>query len=415
MRILILTQYFEPEPVTRSADLAHGLQSRGHEVQVITGFPCYPTGRTYPGFRQRVFDEQRLGGVLVTRVPQFPDHSRSVLRRALYYLSFAATAATIGLWRARQADVLLVYQSAFPVGLAAWLISRIRRMPYVLDVVDLWPESVAASGLITSQLPLAVIRPLMRFIYRGAARINVITDGYRASLISLGVPSEKLSLIHCWHSGDICGGSDFDAGLAKTYRLEGRFNVFVVGTTGPLQDLACVVEAASLLQDLPGVQFVLIGDGIEHQRLIELAKRRGAANVCFLGRLSATLVERLLPMADALLVHLKPDPMSSISIPSKTFSYLAAGRPILMGVEGEAARLIDQHKCGISFHPSDAQKLADAVRRLAQSSRSERIRMAHAARAAYQRHYHSERQIARFAALLDKVVMRPQTQLRPAA
>ena len=198
MRVLLLTQYYPPEPVLKLADLARGLRDRGHEVQVITGHPCYPAGRTYAGYRQRFYSEEVVDGTLVTRLPQFPDHSRSAIRRALYYLSFALSAATIGLWRARRADVILVYQSAFPIGLAAWLISRVKRIPYVLDVVDLWPESVAASGMMRNRFALGTIRGMMKFIYRGATRINVITKGYWQQLGGLGVPAEKLSLIHCW-------------------------------------------------------------------------------------------------------------------------------------------------------------------------------------------------------------------------
>ncbi|MCI0492797.1 MAG: glycosyltransferase family 4 protein, partial [Planctomycetes bacterium] len=271
MRVLLLTQYYPPEPVFQCADLARGLRARGHEVQVITGFPCYPTGRTYDGFRQRYCDEQWLDGVLVTRIPQIPDHSRSVIRRVIYYLSFALSAATIGLWRARPADVLLVYQSAFPIGLAAWVISRIRRMPYVLDVVDLWPESVAASGMIRNRLLLSMIRKAMQFIYRRAERINIITQGYWNTLESLGVPAEKLSLIYYWPPMGQFDPVPYDVHLARETGLHERFNVMYSGAMGPVQDLASVIEAAVLLRDLPEIQFVFVGDGLEHGALITLA------------------------------------------------------------------------------------------------------------------------------------------------
>lgn len=178
MRVLILTQYYSPEPTFKFADLARGLRERGHDVQVITGFPCYPLGRIYSGYRQSLYQQETVDGIDVTRLPQWPDHSRSILRRVLYYFSFALSAATIGLWRARQADVILVYQSAFPVGLAAWVISRVKRIPYVCDVVDLWPESVAATGFMRNRFALGIIRAIVKFVYRGAERINVITEGY---------------------------------------------------------------------------------------------------------------------------------------------------------------------------------------------------------------------------------------------
>ncbi len=402
MRLLILTQFYLPEPAFKFADLARGLRERGHEVQVVTGFPCYPFGKTYSGFRQRFYSEEVVDGIAVTRLPQIPDHSRSIFRRALYYFSFALSVATIGLWRARKADVILVYQSAFPVGLAAWVISRVKRIPYVLDVVDLWPESVAATGIMRNRVVLALIRTVVKFIYRGAERINVITEGYWDNLVAQGVSAEKLSLIHCWPGSGQFDPVPLDPRFARAEQLEGRFNVIYAGTMGPVQDLRVVIQAALLLQDIPSVQFVMIGDGVESAELTTLATQQGAANVRFLGRKSPEELQKFYPSADALLVHLRSDPMSSVSIPSKTFAYMAAGRPIVMAVEGEAGRLVEKHRCGIAVRPSDPQALAEAVRSLVQMPISERNRLAECALSAYQDCYRSDRQIERFESLLQE-------------
>lgn len=415
MRVLILTQFYAPEPALMFTDLARGLRERGHEVQVITGFPCFPYGRTYEGYRQRLFLEEHVDGALVTRVPQFPDHSRSAIRRALYYLSFALSAATIGLVRSRRADVVLVYQSAFPVGLAAWVISRLRRIPYVLDVVDLWPESVAATG-VRNRLVLSTIRRFVKFIYGRARRINVITKGYWRKLVAMGVPEEKLSLIHCWPSTGQFDPVPYDVELAKAEQLEGRFNIMYAGTMGPVQDLRTVLDAAVFLRDLPAVQFVMVGDGVQQSDLMRLAAERGAENVRFLCRRSAEELQRMFPTAGALLVHLKPDPMSSVSIPSKTFAYMASGRPILMAVEGEASELVERHKCGITVAPSDPAALANAVRRLAAMPTKRREELGRAGLRAYRTHYHSQLQIGKFETLLqDAVGGRRKTPLRNAA
>ena len=408
MRVLILTQYYPPETAFKFADLARGLVERGHQVQVITGFPCYPYGRIYPGYRQKPYEEEHLAGALVTRLPQFPDHSRSILRRALYYFSFALSAATIGLWRARRADVILVYQSAFPIGLAAWVISRVKRTPYVLDVVDLWPESVAASGMMRNGLASGLIRRVVKFIYRGAHRINVITEGYRENLLSLGVPAEKLSLIHCWPAAGVFDPVPSDPQLARAEQFEGKFNIVYAGSMGPVQDLRTVIDASMYLRDRPEIQFVMIGDGVESAELAELARQRNASNVRFLGRKSPTDLQRLYPLADVLLVHLKSDPMSLISIPSKTFAYMAAGKPILMAVEGEASRLVEKHSCGVAVRPSNPPALADAVRELADRPPEQRDQMSRQARLAYQTEFCSDKQIDRFEALLGDVIGRPE-------
>jgi lipopolysaccharide/colanic/teichoic acid biosynthesis glycosyltransferase/glycosyltransferase involved in cell wall biosynthesis len=405
MRILLLTQYYPPEPVTKFADVARALREQGHDVQVITGFPCYPAGKTYLGYRQRPYHEETANGILVTRVPQFPDHSRSIIRRACYYLSFALMAATIGLWRARTADVILVYQSAAPTGVAAWFLSRLKRIPYVLDVADLWPESVAASGMMRSRILIQMISACMRFIYHGAARITVITEGYRQRLVELGVPAEKLSLVHYWHAAGQFDPLPYDAALARKEQLEARFNVMYCGAMGPVQELETVLEAAALLTgDSPRVQFVLVGDGVAFPQLVDQARQQNLANVRFLGRRSPQEVQQLAPMADVQLVHLQTDALSRISIPSKTFSCMASARPILMAVEGEASQLVEKHACGVTVPPSDPQAMADAIRRLTAMPADELEQMAANGRRAYLDYYCSAIQIPKFESLLREVV-----------
>lgn len=404
MKVLLLTQYFTPEPVEKFADLAQGLVQRGHEVEVLTGFPCYPQGKIYEGYRQKFCQQETINGYTVTRVSQRPDHSDSILRRALYYLSFAFSAATIGLVKVRRADVILVYQSALPVGLAAWVISRVRRIPYVLDVADLWPESVSASGMLNNGWLIWLITQSARFIYQGAARISVITHGYRDSLIALGVPAEKIDVIHYWVPAGKYDAVERDEQSAQQYGMSGRFNLVYAGAMGPCQQLATVLDAATLLRELPEVQFLLIGDGVEGELLKTRAREKGLENVRFLGRLPTGEVAKIYACADLLLVHLKPDAMSRVSIPSKTFACLASGRPLLMAVAGEAARLVKQHGCGITVAPSDPQKLAAAIREFRLLPEAEQQRMGIAARSAYLANYSSAVQIAKFEELLNKIV-----------
>jgi colanic acid biosynthesis glycosyl transferase WcaI len=280
MRVLLLTQYYAPEPVTKFTELARGLRERGHQVEVITGFPCYPQGRTYHGYRQALSRVEIIEGTRVIRVPQLADHSRSVVRRALYYLSFALAAATVGLLRSRPADVMIVYQSALPTGVAAWLISRFKRIPYVLDVADLWPESVVASGMLTNRYVVAMLRRVARFVYRGAAAINVITEGYGERIAALGVPRSKIRLIHYWPS---VNGSSPRAGNAErsTHWPAGSFTVLYAGAIGPCQQLRTVVEAARLLRDRPEVQILIAGDGVERAELEREAVASGVANIRF--------------------------------------------------------------------------------------------------------------------------------------
>lgn len=384
MRVLLLTQYYYPEPHEKWRDLAARLRRQGHDVEVLTGFPCYPQGETYAGYRQALPASEEVDGVRVVRTPQWPDHSRSALRRMLYYVSFAMSAVLSAVFLMRRPDVIYVYQSAMPIGLAAWTISRLRRAPYVLDLADLWPESVAASGMLKSRLAENTIRAAMRFIYRGAQHINVITEGYRRNLEAMGVPQDKLSLIHCWPGTDAyeppAGVTPDPESLTITY----------AGAIGPCQDLGAVLQALARIPSDLNVRFIVAGDGVQRESLKNQAAELGLANVSFVGRVGPAEVARLYAESDLLLVHLKPDPMSAVSIPSKTFTCMAGGRPLLMAVDGEARRLVEQHKCGVMATPSSPADLVDAIQRFAALSQPEQKRLGEAARNAYLEHYNPD-------------------------
>ncbi|QDV75181.1 glycosyltransferase family 4 protein [Botrimarina mediterranea] len=413
MRILILTQFYDPEPAFKFPDLARQLAARGHRVQVITGFPCYPFGKTYAGYRQSLCQEHVLDGVLVTRVPQVPDHSRSAIRRAIYYFSFALSAATIGVFKARQADVLLVYQSAMPTGLAGWLVSRLRRIPYVLDVVDLWPESVQASGMLNSRAASGAINFAMSLIYNGANRINVITDGYWRNLAARGISPLKLSLIHCWPAEGLFDPVAPQPAIRREYCMEGKFNIVYAGAIGPVQGLRVLLDVAERLLSDKTIKITVAGEGIQRVELEKEAIDRGLTNLQFVGRRPPEEIRRLYACADALLAHLKPDPLSSISIPSKTFAYMASGKPLLMAVEGEAAAIVQRHGCGIAVAPSNAAALCRAVCKLRDMPILDREEMGAAGRRAYLDNYCSSVQVAKFENLLGKVSGEVLAEVRP--
>lgn len=407
MKVLILSQYFAPEPAEKIVDEATGMQSRGHEVEVLTGFPCYPLGKTYLGYRQRLVQRDDYEGVPVIRVPQFPDHSRSVIRRALYYLSFACSAMFIGIWRVRRADVMLVYQSALPTGLAAWWISRVRGIPYMLDVVDLWPESVVASGMLKNRFLIGLIRMAAKFIYSRADHVSVITEGYRDRLIEMGVPEEKISVIYHWKRESLYGVIDGNEDLAEREGLANTFNVMYAGNVGPCQALHTVLQCAKQLRnrELP-IQFAIVGDGLDLSRLQEIAEHERLTNVRFLGRRPAEEMAPLSALADAMLVHLERSPMAEVSIPSKTIAYLACGRPILMGVAGEATRFVDRHECGISFEPESADSLAAAVLKMYGSSSLQKKQWAESSLRAFQQNFVPELQLEKIVNQLSRVAAR---------
>lgn len=404
MRIAIVSQYYTPEPVEKVHDFARGLVGLGHTVEVLTGVPCYPYGKLYAGYHQRWLRCDFIDGVAVHRVPQFPDHSDKLWPRALYYLSFAFFAAILGPCCFRRPDIIVVYQAAFPVGFAGWVLSRVFGAPLVLDVVDLWPESLVASGLKVKPYVTAAITLMMRCLYNAAHHINVITEGYRRSLLNLGVPDAKLSVIEHWCPDLPLNEGDASQAFVHRHDLSSRFVVMYAGNMGIAQHLDSVLDAASLLRCDDRIRFVLVGGGTQFRRLVTRVECEGLRNVIFAGRFSPDSMPGVIASADALLVHLKPDLMSEVSIPSKTCTYMACGRPVIMAVRGEAAAFLEHNRFGVTADPVNASSIAAAVLTLRNMSTRQRELLGRNGRVAFEQRYCSKVQVRKFERLLRTVV-----------
>lgn len=406
MRVLTLSQWYIPEPDIKIHLLAKGLVERGHQVTTITGVPNYPQGRIYPGYHQRPWQWEEMDGVRVLRLPLYPDHSYSAVRRSLTYLSFATSASVLGPVLCGPADVMWVYHPPLTVGIPAWWIGLLRQVPFVYEIQDMWPETVAASGMMSSERAMAWLSRLAQFVYRQAAAITVISPGFKRNLITKGVPTEKIHVIPNWADEEIYRPVLRDEALAAEHGLAGRFNVIYGGSMGAAQGLHNVIEAATLLRDLPEVQFVFIGDGVDQDVLRQVVRERGLDNVRFLGRQPAKEMPRFFALADVLLVHLKSDPLFEITIPGKTIAYLACGRPILCVVEGDAANVVRDAGAGLVCPPEDPAALAQAVRHLLTMPAEQREVMGQAGRRAFLANYTRRILVDRYEALFKEVAGR---------
>jgi glycosyltransferase involved in cell wall biosynthesis len=401
MKILIITQWFDPEPIFKGLLFARELVARGHEVEVLTGFPNYPGGKVYPGYRIRPWMREQIEGIDVLRVALYPSHSTNGLARAFNYLSFGASVALIGTALVKKPDVIYVYHPPITVGLAGAVIGFLRRVPFIYDINDLWPDTVAATGMVANRTALGWLSRACDFVYRRAARIVVVSPGFQDKLADRGVPSAKIDLIYNW-----CDAAALETASSAVEPLgePGRFSFLFAGTMGLAQDLDSVLAAAKICSTtVPQAQFFFIGGGIERKRLEQRSADMGLTNVRFLPRQPMAQMGAILAGADVLLVHLKDDPLFRITIPSKTQAYLSVGKPILMGVLGDAADLVKRSHSGILCEPGNPESIANAVRQFAESSPDQLAAMGRRGSEFYKRELSVSAGVDRFDAVLKQV------------
>jgi lipopolysaccharide/colanic/teichoic acid biosynthesis glycosyltransferase/glycosyltransferase involved in cell wall biosynthesis len=383
MRILILSQWFEPEPSFKGLLFARELVARGHEVEVLTGFPNYPGGKVYPGYRIHPWVRERLDGIDVIRVALYPSHNKNGLHRVFNYMSFALSAAVIGTALIRKPDVIYVYHPPITVGFAAAVIGFFRRTPFVYDICDLWPDTVAASGMMSNPAALGLLESMCKFVYRRASRITVVSRGFKETLVKRGVPPRKVNLIYNWCDETVFK-CDYKCG-ARLASSADRFSILFAGTMGTAQGLDSVLQAAQICQrTVPRAEYIFVGGGVERAKLERMAEEMNLDNVRFMPRQPMHAMGGILARADVLLVHLKDDPLFRITIPSKTQAYLAAGKPILMGVRGDAADLVKQSRSGVLCEPGNPKSIADAVKDLADAGTGRLAVMGRRGRAFYE-------------------------------
>jgi len=401
VRILMLTQWFDPEPTFKGLEFARKLAARRHEVEVLTGFPNYPGGKLYPGYRVRPWQRESIDGISIVRVPLYPSHDRSALRRAWNYLSFALAATLLGPFLLRRPDVIYAYHPPGTIGLPALVLRRWFRAPVVYDVQDLWPDTIASTGMLRAGGPaMRVLDRFCRFVYRRADRVVVLSPGFRDTLIQRGVAADQLDVIYNWAPEQ---QPEPAAAIAQRTDTASRFTVVFAGTMGLAQGLDAVLDAAArCTATVPQARFLMVGGGVDQERLAQLASDRQLPNVEFTGRLPLAATQALLKGADALLVHLKDDLLFTITIPSKTQAYLAAGKPVIVAVRGDTADLVSQAGAGVVAEPGNPESIANAVRRMAEMTDAGRARMGRAGSEFYQRELAIERAVEKFEAVFHR-------------
>ena len=405
MRIGFLTQWYPPEPGTVvPAAIARGLRDLGHQVDVVTGFPNYPTGVVMDGYRVRPYQrETDEAGIIVHRAPLWPNHDSRAAARMANYLSFSLGASAVVRAKVPTPDVWLVYSSPATAVIPTQRLLRRHRAPVFLLIQDLWPDSVTGSGFVGGRAGAAIETALRRFCdasYRSAGGIGVISPGMRGVLTSRGVPDAKIHDTPNWvEDGHLSPDSlPSDVDRADLDLPLGRLWMYA-GNLGELQGLDPLIEAFARR---PQAQLALVGDGVARVRLEELATRLGATNVTFVGSVPTDAVGRYVAASDIQVVSLQDTALLRVTMPSKFQGALAAARPVLVHAAGDAADVVATARCGWSAAPGDAEAILAALDAGLAASEDELATLRSRARATYDAHYSANAGPARLAAALER-------------
>jgi colanic acid biosynthesis glycosyl transferase WcaI len=388
MRVLILTQLFSPEPDLKCLPLAKELIFKGYEVEVLTGYPHYPGGKLYSGYKMKFFSREFISGIRVNRVPLFIDHSSSAVKRILNYFSFAFSASFIGVFCVKKPDVIYVYHAPATIAIPAILFKWIYRSKIFYDINDFWPDSLKSSGMVKNKIILELVGIYCNLSYFYFDHINVVSKGFKQKLLKIGVSKRKVSVIYNWSLP--ISSENSDSFLKYESIFTDYFTILYAGNIGKAQSLDVIINAALELKSngVDSIKFIILGDGVEMENIQEQIVMHQLQDLVILtGQISSLHVGKFLDSASTLLLHLKKDPLYEITIPSKLGAYLNSGKPILCGVSGETAELVVDSGAGLCFEPSNHIDLITKTIRIFELSPKEQLKMGNNGRDFYRENF----------------------------
>ena len=361
MRLLFISQIFDPEYSIKGISLMQRLAAEGHDVEVLTTFPNYPTGKLFPEFTLKLKQVDQFEGIKVTRLWSYISHSKSKISRATSYISFSLFAIFTAFF-SRKPDLIYAYHPQFTTGLIGLLMRTFRGVPYITDVQDIWPDALIATGMKKNSLILKFINFWCLVIYKYASRIVVLSDGFKNTLIDRGAAEEKIDVIYNW-CPDEKKINQLSTSKANIFDKECVASFIYAGNIGSAQSLKTLIKALGS-KDKTDFTLSIIGDGIEKKSLKNYVANKEFSNIIFRDYVAPEKIYEVLNTADVLVVHLKDDPLFKITIPSKTQSSMAMAKPLLMVVGGEANQIIVNANAGEVAEPENLIEIANAAKKL---------------------------------------------------
>lgn len=388
MNILIVSQYFWPEDF-RVNEIAFSLVKRGHNVTVLTAKPNYPRGQFYPGFGWFKKCRQEYNGVQIIRVPIVPRGNSGFFRLIFNYISFAISASLLGPLQCRaDYEVIFVHEaSPVTVGIPAIVMKWIHSVPILFWILDLWPESLSAVGMVNSPKILRLVGYMVDFIYSQSDQILIQSELFSSSVEKYGVPSKKIKFFPN-SAEELFKPVSMTETLKRDFDLPDGFIVMFAGNIGSAQDFPMILDAAERLKEQKDIHWIVLGEGRMYSWVIEEIKKRSLVdNVHLLGRHSMEKMPYFFALADVMLVTLKQDPVFTLTIPAKVQAYMACAKPIVAGLDGAGARVIRDSGCGVVAEPGNSQSLSTAVINMYNMSSADRTKMGQSGKKYYDENF----------------------------
>lgn len=369
MNALLLTQHYPPEPGSGSikmAELAQHLLNNGHNVNVVTGFPNYPYGKLYDGYRRSLYKREIIDKVNVIRVPHYLTSKRyNFIQRMMNHISFMLT-SIYGGFLSRKPDLIYYYSPPLFVGFSSCLLGKIFRVPTVVEINDLWPQAPIALGVIKNIYLKKMAERFEKFIYDNTSNLFFYSKTMRDEVVSKGIPEKKTEIHPLWISTrEFCSAApDEVRDIKEKYGFNEKFSIMYAGYIGSPQGLDVMIEVAIRLKQYNDMIFVFVGDGPEKEKLLKRTKNYGLNNVKFIPFQPKEEIPAFLSSADVLFAHLASAPHRLGTIPGKVLAYMSIGKPLLIAAKGETNDLINRSKCGIVAEPGNAESIAEGILKL---------------------------------------------------
>jgi colanic acid biosynthesis glycosyl transferase WcaI len=364
MKIVFICQWYPPEyaPIgVMFHELARDLSACGHIITVITGFPNHPAGVLFNGYNKKLFTDEIIDGVKVTRCYLYTSPRKNIFHRALNYITFSVT-SFVAVLRLEKQDLLFIVSPPLSNGMISILLKKLKGLKFVFNVQDIYPDAAIESGIARNPLLIRIVKCLELCTYRSATRISVISEGFKENLARKGVPGSKISVVSNWLDSQEIKPMPKDNRFSRSYGLTEKFVVLYSGTIGIVSGAEILLECAAQLESTQDILFLFVGEGVIKDKIIEAARERQLGNVLFLPFQPRDILSEVQSTSDVSIVTMGKG-KGRFSVPSKILGYMASARPVIASVDtdSDTKRIIEKSNCGICVDAEDAEGLKRAI------------------------------------------------------